>query len=200
MALVTAENTYIAGGATRMGLATNLQSTTSANADYHLPWTGEVVQETLQKAMDIDLDGIGGVTIIESSTTEKADVDSVTDKGNYTIEYPDDSDFPDEAKGVSPVTLNVYEQDGLLIQLLEAAGNRYIRWFDETTGRWSVWSPKTDNSEIDTSDPSTPADDPIEKLDERVTTLENATVEADVKWGSVADAQKMLAGTYDYGD
>ena len=66
MGLVSSDNIYIAGGATRMGLASNIQSTTSGNSDYHLPWTGEVVQETLQKAMDIDLSGIGGIKTVES--------------------------------------------------------------------------------------------------------------------------------------
>ena len=198
MGLVSSDNIYIAGGATRMGLASNIQSTTSGNSDYHLPWTGEVVQETLQKAMDIDLSGIGGIKTVESDATHPANPNELMEKGSYTINYVDDSDFPDDVKGISPVQMYIYEQDGILMQLLEAGGNSYIRWFDESTGLWSVWSPKTDNGKIDTSDPSVPAEDPIQELDERVTILENATVEADVKWGSVEDAQKMIAGTYDY--
>lgn len=200
MALVSSDNIYIAGGATRMGLAANVQSTTSGNADYHLPWTGEVVQETLQKAMDIDLDGIGGIKIIESTESHPANPNTLKDKGSYTIDYIDDSDFPEDVQGISPVQMYIYEQDGVLMQLLEAGGNCYLRWFDESTGLWSVWSPKTDNGKIDTSDPSTPTPDPIEELDRRVTALEGQTVDADVKWGTVEDARKMIAGTYDYGN
>lgn len=168
--------------------------------DYHLPWTGSVVEETLRKAMDLDPSEMGGVIVLPSTSSEPANIDSVLDPGNYVANYmTGTTGFPSELAGVTPINLSVFTKDGILYQIVEGMGDKFARYSKDNGGTWSVFSPKATNSGgIDTSGTGQePAPDPVEDLEDRVENIENI-VSAGVSIGTEEDATKMLNGTYDY--
>lgn len=171
----------------------------SKTPDYHLPWTGPVVEAALLKIMDLDVSGVGGIKVIESSSSTPANLDGLTDPGKYTVNYVTATDFPEDLQGIVPLTVTVYEKDGVLYQLVEGMGDIYVRYSTDSGESWSAWSPKPTNSGgIDTSgEPEVPKPDPIVELTERVSKLETSAA-GGVSIGSAEDATKMLAGTYDW--
>lgn len=175
--------------------------TPTKTPDYHLPWTGSKVEETLRKAMDLDPSTIGGVLVLASTAEEPANIDSVLDPGNYVANYMTGTGFPSELTGVTPINLSVFTKDDILYQIVEGMGDKFARYSKDGGASWSVFSPKATNSGgIDTSGTGQdPAPDPVEDLDNRVTAIE-AIVSAGVTVGTTEDAQAMLNGTYDYGD
>lgn len=196
--LIGANNQRLSFAAAAASTTPSGGSSTAKTPDYHLPWTGPVVEAALQKIIDLDLSKIGGIKVLDSSVTEPFDLDTLVDIGNYTTTYVVDTLFPDDIKGSSPVNVSVFTKDGYLFQLIETMGNRYARFSDDSGTTWSVLSPKINNGPIDTSDPSTPAKDPIDDLADRVEALENGA--GSLKLGTVEDAKKMINGTYVYPD
>ena len=178
----------------------NGDGTTPKTPDYHLPWTGEVVEETLRKMMDFDPDQAGGVTVLPSTEGAPAQIDEVLDAGNYTANYMTStlSVFPPDLTDVSPINLVVYEKDGIIYQMIEGMGDRYTRFTEDNGASWSVWSPKsTTSGGINTGDPETPAEDPIEDIQDRLEQLETS-LGASVTVGTAEQATAMLEGKYDW--
>lgn len=172
--------------------------------DYHLPWTGSVVEETLRKAMELNPSEMGGMVVLPSTSSEPANIDSVLDPGNYVANYmTGTTGFPSELVGVTPINLSVFTKDGVLYQIVEGMGDKFARYSKDNGGTWSVFSPKATNSGgIDTSGSGQdPAPDPVEDLEDRVSAIEttiDTVVAGAVSVGTEEDATKMLNGTYDY--
>ena len=185
-------------------------SSTGKTPDYHLPWTGEVVEETLRKMMEFDPATAGGIIILASTSSEPANADTVLDPGNYTADFMTGTGWPSEIQGVTPTNLIVYEKDGVLYQLVEAMGDRYVRFSTDNGANWSVFSEKAVNTGgIDTSgEPDEPKPDPFEEMGDKITNIEQDitniqnTLEeissGSLAAGSVEEGEAMLDGTYDY--
>ena len=186
------------------GATTYANGDTGKTPDYHLPWTGAVVEETLRKMMEFDPSTAGGVIVLESSEGSPANADTVLDPGNYTANFMTGTSWPSEITGVTPTNLIVYEKDGIIYQLVEAMGDRFVRYSTDSGTSWSAWSEKAVNSGgIDTSgEPDTPKDDPFQDLVDRVDSIENqieTIVGGDtVSIGSTEEGQAILDGTFDY--
>lgn len=174
-------------------------TTESKTPDYHLPWTGAVVEETLRKAMELDPTEMGGVIVLESTYSTPANIDNVLDPGNYVANYMTATGFPSELTGVVPVNVSVFLKNSILYQVVEGMGDKFARYSKDSGATWSVFSPKSTNSGgIDTSGSGqNPTPDPVEDLEDRVSALETL-VAAGVSVGSEEDAEAMLDGTYDY--
>lgn len=185
-------------------VSTLADDTPTKTPDYHLPWTGKVVEDTLRKAMEMDPSEMGGVLVLPSTYEEPANIDTVLDPGNYVANYMTATGFPSELSGVTPINLQVFTKDGILYQIVEGLGDKFARYSKDNGVSWSVFSPKPINSGgIDTSGAGdVPTPDPIEELDKRVEALEDiiagGVTVGGVTLGSTEDAQKMLDGTYDY--
>ena len=97
-----------------------------------------------------------------------------------------------------------YEKDGVIYQLVEAMGDRFVRYSTDSGASWSAWSEKAVNSGgIDTSgEPDEPKEDPFQDLVDRVDGIEGqieTIVGGDtVSIGSTEEGQAILDGTYDY--
>lgn len=186
------------------GVTTYADSDTGKTPDYHLPWTGAVVEETLRKMMEFDPSTAGGVIVLESSEGEPANADTVLDPGNYTANFMTGTSWPPEIEGVTPTNLIVYEKDGVIYQLVEAMGDRFVRYSTDQGASWSAWSEKAVNSGgIDTSgEPDEPKEDPFQDLVDRVDGIENQieTIVGGetVSIGTTEEGQAILDGTYDY--
>lgn len=169
--------------------------------DYHLPWTGAVVEETLRKMMDFDPASAGGVIVLESTAGEPAEIDGLIEPGNYTARYAKSTlrPFPEELTGVSPINIIVYEKDNVNYQMIEGMGDRYTRYSTDEGTSWSVWSDKATNTGgINRGDdPETPAEDPFKEVTDKVTDLEQ-TVAKSVTLGTTEEATAMLEGKYDW--
>ena len=176
-------------------LATALATSTST-PDYHLPWTGEVVEETLRKMMNFNPDSAGGVITLPSTAEAPANLDTVTDPGCYTAKYVTATGLPEDAQGITPTNMTVFTSDGVLYQLIDALGNKWIRFSKDDGATWSVWSPKSTNAgDLDTSgDGSTPAEDPMVNITNQVKIFQ----ESGARIGTEEMATAMLNGTYDY--
>ena len=182
----------------RVSMASSVQAKAeeTTTPDYHLPWTGEVVEETLRKMMNFDPSTAGGVVVLQSTSEAPANLDTVLDPNNYTANYVTATGLPEEAQGVTPTTMTVFLHDGITYQLIDALGNKWIRYTKDNGASWSAWSPKSTNSgELDTSgDGSTPQEDPIEEMQTTV----NIFKTEGVRVGDAETATAMLEGRYDW--
>ena len=182
----------------RVSMASSVQAKTEGTTtpDYHLPWTGEVVEETLRKMMNFDPSTAGGVVVLQSTSESPANLDTVLDPNNYTANYVTATGLPEEAQGVTPTTMTVFLHDGITYQVIDALGNKWIRYTKDNGASWSTWSPKSTNSgELDTSgDGSTPQTDPIEEMQTTV----NIFKTEGVRVGDAETATAMLEGRYDW--
>lgn len=190
--------------------------TNVSTPDYHLPYTGDEVEAGLKKAIELDTSGVGGVTVL----TSPANLDELTEAGDYIVDYATAATFPAEFEGMTPIRIsNTITADGALIQVIEAAGNKYYRYLTEGS-EFSAFAEKTLNSgALDTTaDPNEDQPSELDVLEESVTTistsvtelsetvtniqntLENLDIDVDVmSLGTEANATAMLDGTYDYG-
>lgn len=175
--------------------------TTEKTPDYHLPWTGLVVEETLRKMMEFNPSEVGGIIVLESTETNPADADKVLDPGNYTANYmvSTGGSWPESFTGSTPTNLTVYSKDGVLYQIIESMGDKYARFSTDGGNTWSVWSPKSTNSGgIDTSGgEDTPAPDPVEDLKEEVEQIQQKLANG-LTMSTEEVGQAMLDGTFDY--
>ena len=182
----------------RVSMASSVQAKAEGTTtpDYHLPWTGEVVEETLRKMMNFDPSTAGGVIVLQSTSESPANLDTVLDPNNYTANYVTATGLPEEAQGVTPTTMTVFLHDGITYQLIDALGNKWIRYTKDNGVSWSAWSPKsTTSGELDTSgDGSTPQEDPIEEMQTTV----NIFKTEGVRVGDAETATAMLEGRYDW--
>ena len=171
-------------------------SSETSTPDYHLPWTGPVVEETLRKMMDFDPSTAGGVIALKSTAEAPANLDTVLDPGSYIANYVTATGLPEDAQGVTPTTMTVFSKDGILYQVIDALGNKWARFSKDNGASWSVWSPKSTNSgDIDTSgDGSTPQEDPMEDITNQVNIFKTKGVTV----GTTEQAAAMLAGKYDW--
>lgn len=195
-----AARTASAANLSTYGVSTLADTTTEGKTpDYHLPWTGAVVEETLRKAMEMDPSEMGGVIVLESTYSTPANIDAVLDPGNYVANYMTATGFPSELEGVIPVNVSVFLKDGILYQVVEGMGDKFARYSKDSGATWSVFSPKSTNSGgIDTSGSGEdPTPDPVEELEDRVNSLETLVANG-VSVGTEEVAQAMLDGTYDY--
>lgn len=172
--------------------------------DYHLPWTGAQVEETLRKMMNFNPAEAGGVKVLASTSEQPADADSVMDAGNYTANFMTStkSVWPAELADVSPVNMTVYEKDGGIYQMIESMGDNFTRFTTDNGTTWSVWSPKPIASGgIDDTDPEQPVEDPIEDIKDRLDKVEedlDTVTEAGLSLGTTEQAEAMLDGKYDW--
>lgn len=195
--------------------------------DYHLPFTGPEVEDALWKIINLKIEGVGGITIIESSVDAPYNLDLLVNPGNYVLDYAQSNTFPDSLKGVTVLNVSVYRNaQGHLIQIMEAAGQKWYRFSQNGGLTWSAWAVKTTNGpdDIDTTrDPAQPAPkDPITVLEEnqaelekkigdvntaignintRITNLETSISNLSgsmLKLGPADTATKILNGTFDY--
>ena len=136
MAIRRSSVTSVTSAANRAARVANLSTTPTGGVttyagktpDYHLPWTGAVVEETLRKMMEFDPSTAGGVIVLESSEGKPANADTVLDPGNYTANFMTGTSWPSEIEGVTPTNLIVYEKDGIIYQMVEAMCDRFVRY------------------------------------------------------------------------
>lgn len=190
--------------------------------DYHLPFTGPEVEDALWKIIRLDLNEVGGVTIIESTPDAPANLDVIVEPGNYTLEYAQAATFPDELVGVTILNLGVFRQaDGTLIQILEGAGQTWYRFSKDEGQTWSQFAIKSTNGPIDTSgDPTTPpGKDPITILEEhadevdrklqqidqdltditeQINNMQTSITDSMLWLGSAEVGTQIVNGTFDY--
>lgn len=199
--------TPMAESSTSGGTNTNLRT-----PDYHLPYTGLEVHQALQKIMDLDLNEVGGTTIIPSEPTAPADIDHLTQLGNFIINYIQASDLPADLQGYQPINLSVYrDPNGHLVQLIEAGGIKYYRISDDNGLTWSEWILKSTNEPDIPSGKPGPGETPpnvIKTIQDTIAThgtdIANLGTQLNgvkgnyVKLGAVNDATAMLNGTYNY--
>lgn len=183
----------------RIAMAASASTQTTTTPDYHLPWTGAVVEATLRKMMDFNPGEVGGIIVLESSSDAPANIDSVVEPNNYTAKYMTGSNWPEELKGASPVNLSVSTKDGVIYQLIESMGNKWIRYSTDDGGTWSKWIVKATNSgDIDTEDPDgDPPKDPVTIINENIEVLQNF-MKASITVGTEDIATAMLEGKFDY--
>lgn len=164
--------------------------------DYHLPWTGPVVEETLRKMMDFNPDEAGAVIVLTSTKEEPANLDTVLDPGNYVANYITATGLPEDAQGITPNNISVVSKEDILYQIIECMGNKWIRYSKDAGDSWSAWSPKSTNSgEIDTSGTGEdPQPDPMEEITNQVNIFKTKGVQI----GTAEQATAMLAGKYDW--
>ena len=202
MALEKSSAVTLSSTAERTAMAAAAESV-AKTPDYHLPWTGPVVQSAIQKAIDLDPNSIGGIHTLPSTSDQPANADDIIDPGEYIANFFTASDLPPELVGVTPVKLTVSVKGGVIYQEIEGLGDKWTRFSSDNGATWSVWSPKpTASGGIDISgDPEVPAPDPIDDITKRLTNIEksmDATLKSGASIGTEAMAQQMLTKTYDY--
>lgn len=190
--------------------------------DYHLPFTGPEVEDALWKIIRLNLNEVGGVTIIESTADAPANLDIIVDPGNYTLEYAQAATFPDTLVGVTVLNLGVFKDaDGTLIQILEGAGQTWYRFSKDEGQTWSQFAVKSTNGPIDTSGNVTdpPGKDPItilnehaQKVDQDISSINTSitninkeiqdlknSVSGSMLWlGTTTVGTQIVNGTFDY--
>lgn len=173
--------------------------------DYHLPWTGEVVEELLRKMYDFDPNTAGGITVLTSTESSPAESDTVLDAGNYVANYMTStlSTWPSDLTGVTPINLIVYEKDGVLYQLIEGMGDRYVRYSSDTGTTWSEWESKPIASggigtgSEDEKNALEQLQDDVSSITERLDALDTS-IAGFVTVGTTEEATAMLNETYDW--
>lgn len=182
----------------RIAMAASAASTSTTTPDYHLPWTGAVVEETLRKMMNFNPNEVGGIVVLESSSDAPANIDSVVEPNNYTAKYMTATNWISDLTGASPVNLSVFTQDGIVYQLVESMGNKWIRFSTDNGANWSDWIVKATNSgDINTEDPEEEQKDQITIINENLTQINN-TLAASITVGPTDIGEAMLNGTFDY--
>lgn len=182
----------------RIAMAASASTQATTTPDYHLPWTGAVVEETLRKMMNFNPNDVGGIVVLESSSDAPANIDSVVEPNNYTAKYMTGSKWPAELTGASPVNLSVSSKDNVIYQLVESMGNKWIRYSTDQGANWSDWIVKATNSgTIDTDDPEAEQKDQITIINENITNLQNFMA-ASITVGAEDIATAMLQGKFDY--
>lgn len=182
----------------RIAMAASASTQDTTTPDYHLPWTGAVVEETLRKMMNFNPNDVGGIVVLESSSDAPANIDSVVEPNNYTAKYMTGSKWPAELTGASPVNLSVSTKDNVIYQLVESMGNKWIRYSTDQGANWSDWIVKATNSgTIDTDDPEAEQKDQITIINENITNLQNFMA-AGITVGAEDIATAMLQGKFDY--
>lgn len=183
--------------------------------DYHLPYTGDQTSFAIKKILELDLHGVGGIYILDSTSKEPANFDEVTDPGKYITNYGTSSGgLPDDAEGGMPITLDVFEKDGYLFQLMNDMGDLYYRFSTDDGRTWSPWYPKSATSgglplPVDPTNPdSKPPKDTITIIQEHLDGIDENIKQilkdyedfrkVSLHLGTVDDAKKMLAKTYNY--
>lgn len=176
-------------------LAAALASSTST-PDYHLPWPGETVEDAIRKMIEFDPNSTGGVITLKSTAETPANLDTVKDPGCYTAKYVTATNLPEDVQNVVPVNMVVTTSDGILYQVIEALGNKWVRFSKDNGETWSVFSPKSTNSgEIDTSgDGTTPEKDPMVNITTQVELFQTSGA----RIGTEEMATAMMEGKYDY--
>lgn len=202
MALEKSSAATLSTTAQRTAMAASAESV-AKTPDYHLPWTGPVVEQALQKAMDLDPSSVGGILVVPSTSDTPANADDIVDPGEYIANFFTASDLPAELQGVTPVKLTVSIKDGIIYQEIEGLGDKWTRFSSDNGDTWSVWSPKpTASGGIDISgDPEVPTPDPIDDITDRLDKIEknmSGTLTSGASFGSEEMAQQMLAKTYNY--
>ena len=189
-----------------------------ATPDYHLLMTGKEVEAALNKINKIDFNNLGGYIKLESTSDNPANVDSITEKGQYYADYVTSNNvtFPNELKKASPVyinyTVNTTESGEVLVKIISANGNNYMSWSTNGGTNWSDWVKKPDNStrippelDPDTHEPKSEIGEVKKSVTQLQTDLTNLSNQVDGLGASLAlgteeDATAMLNGIYDYGN
>jgi hypothetical protein len=160
------------------------------------------VEQALKKAIDLNVDEVGGVKVVQSTESKPANIDGLVDPGEYTSNYISATDLPEDLQGVTPTKITVYTKDGVLYQVVEGLGDVWVRFSSDEGDTWSAWSPKPMQSGgINTEDPEVVQPDEFETLKKKVEGLSNSVsqIEGDIAtWGTAEVGAAMLDGTYDY--
>lgn len=181
--------------------------------DYHLPYTGDQTSFAIKKILELDLHGVGGIYILDSTKENPANLDTVADPGKYVANYVTATGIPPDVAGCTPVSMDVFTKDGYIFQLTDSMGDLYYRYSNDGGNTWSIWIPKSSTSGglpiiPEGQDPTIPPKDAITIINEHLTKIDGdiTTIQGDITnikrdmlhLGPEATATAMLAKTFDY--
>lgn len=179
--------------------AAALADTIQKTPDYHLPYTGEQVQFAIKKILELDLNKVGGFIILESSQENPADIDRVTDPGQYIANYITATLLPSELQDTHPVAVKVYYSGDTLYQITDAMGDTWYRFSKDGGETWSPWYPKS------TTQGGCPTEFPDGVEPKDVITIINEQIQdiyarlaRCISLGQPEIATAMLEGRFDY--